>query len=137
MYQFLDKFFIIFHSFIVVFNLFGWIWEKTRKANLIVLLLTTFSWLILGIWYGIGYCFCTDWHWQVRMKLGYRNMPDSYIKFLADTLTGFDFNENLVDTLTTVCFVLALAASIYTNVKDWGKNRGKMLHRNTERNGIN
>ena len=49
-------------------------------------------------------------------------MPNSYIKFLADTLTGFDFNENLVDTLTTVCFVLALAASIYTNVKDWGKN---------------
>ncbi len=123
MYQYLDKFFIIFHSSIVVFNLFGWIWKKTRKANLIVLLLTVFSWLILGIWYGIGYCFCTDWHWQVRIKLGYHNMPDSYMKFLADTLTGFDFNENLVDTLTTVCLALALAASIYTNVKDWKKNK--------------
>ena len=53
-------------------------------------------------------------------------MPDSYMKFLADTLTGFDFNENLVDTLTTVCLALALAASIYTNLKDWKKiNRGK------------
>ncbi len=50
-------------------------------------------------------------------------MPNSYMKFLADTLTGFDFNENLVDTLTTVCLALALAASIYTNVKDWKKNK--------------
>ena len=61
-------------------------------------------------------------------------MPNSYIKFLADTLTGFDFNENLVDTLTTVCFVLALAASIYTNVKDWKKQiGGKRLHRSMEK----
>ncbi len=57
-------------------------------------------------------------------------MPDSYMKFLADTLTGFDFNENLVDTLTTVCLALALAASIYTNVKDWKKNRGKETKQN-------
>ncbi len=66
-------------------------------------------------------------------------MPNSYIKFLADTLTGFDFNENLVDTLTTVCFVLALAASIYTNVKDWKKNKqGERDYIEArKRNGIN
>ncbi len=123
MYQLLNTFFLVFHSFTIFFILFGWIWGKTRKINLIVILITAFSWFILGIWYGIGYCFCTDWHWQVRTKLGFRNMPNSYIKFLADNLTGFDFNEILIDTLTTVCFLLALTASIYINLKDWRKNR--------------
>jgi len=35
------------------------------------LLLTAFSWFVLGIWYGWGYCVCTDWHYMVlRDELG-------------------------------------------------------------------
>jgi hypothetical protein len=117
MYVFLDKFFFAFHTAIIVFSLFGWMWKKTRRANLIVLLLITCSWFILGIWYGIGYCPCTDWHWQVRMKLGDDNMPNSYIKFLSDSLTGFDWNAKLVDILTLTFYFLALAASLFTNLR--------------------
>ena len=123
MYAFLDKFFFIFHSFIIVFNLFGWTWGKTRKANLMVLFLTAFSWFILGIWYGIGYCFCTEWHYQVRMKLGYFDMPPSYIKFLIDSVTGLDINAKLADIFTLTFFLLALIASILTNVRDWKNKR--------------
>ena len=123
MYVLLDKFFFVFHSFIIVFNLFGWIWEKTRVANLIMLLLTAFSWFILGIWYGFGYCFCTDWHYQVRMKLGYFDMPSSYVKFLIDSLTGLDINAKLADTFTFTFFLLALIASILTNMQDWRNRR--------------
>ena len=128
MYAFLDKFFFVFHSFIIIFNLFGWTWKKTRKANLIVLLLTAFSWFILGIWYGIGYCFCTEWHYQVRMKLGYFDMPSSYVKFLIDSVTGLDVNATLVDIFTLTFFLLALIASIYTNVRD-RRNKSKISHR--------
>jgi len=81
---FLNEFFFIFHSALIIFGLFGWLWEKTRAANLVVLSLTGFSWFILGIWYGFGFCPCTEWHWQVRMRLGYYDMPSSYIKFLID-----------------------------------------------------
>lgn len=123
MYAFLDKFFFVFHSFIIVFNLFGWTWGKTRKANLMVLFLTAFSWFILGIWYGIGYCFCTEWHYQVRMKLGYFDMPPSYIKFLIDSVTGLDINAKLADIFTLTFFLLALIASILTNVRDWKNKR--------------
>ena len=123
MYAFLDKFFFVFHSFIIVFNLFGWTWGKTRKANLMVLFLTAFSWFILGIWYGIGYCFCTEWHYQVRMKLGYFDMPSSYIKFLIDSVTGLDVNAKLADIFTLTFFLLALIASILTNVRDWKNKR--------------
>jgi hypothetical protein len=122
MYAFLDTFFFIFHSFIIIFILFGWMWKKTRKANLIVLLLTAFSWFILGIWYRFGFCFLTEWHYQVRMKLGYFDMPSSYVKFLLDSITGLDFNAKLVDICTLTFFLLALTASIMTNIKDW-KNK--------------
>ncbi len=119
MYYLLDKFFFIFHSVIIVFNLFGWMWKKSRRANLIVLSLTGASWFVLGIWYGIGYCPCTDWHWQVRMELAHLDVPNSYVKFLIDSVTGLDVSAKAADGLTLTCFVLAFAASIYTNVRDW------------------
>ena len=121
MYAFLDKFFFAFHSALIVFNLFGWIWRKTRAANLVVVLLTVFSWTILGIWYGFGFCPSTEWHWQVRVKLGHYDMPSSYTKFLVDSLTGLNVSEKLVDIFAILFLTLALLASIVTNVKDWRK----------------
>ena len=118
MYAFLDKFFFVIHTFIIVFVLFGWIWKKTRVANLTVILLTAFSWFILGIWYGFGYCFCTDWHYRVRIELGYSDMPYSYVKFLIDSLLGTDINAKLVDIFTLGFFLLAFILSIYINIKE-------------------
>jgi len=122
-YAFLDKFFFVFHSALMVFILFGWIWRKTRVANLIVILLTAFSWTVLGIWYGFGYCPSTDWHWQVRMKLGYSDMPSAYTKFLIDSLSGLETKETLVDFFAVLFLLLALFASTYTNIKDWRRRR--------------
>ncbi|MCJ7582807.1 MAG: DUF2784 domain-containing protein [Candidatus Aminicenantes bacterium] len=121
MYAFLDKFFFVFHSSLILFNCFGWIWKKTRKTNLIVLLMTVFSWFFLGIWYGYGYCPCTDWHWQVRGKLGFSNNPDSYIEFLIETFTGLDVSSTLVDIFALVFLVAALFLSLLTNFLDWDK----------------
>ncbi len=126
-YLVLDHLFLAFHTLVIAFNLFGWLWHKTRFANLVLLLLTASSWFILGIWYGIGYCPCTDWHWQVKAKLGHSDMPASYIKFLLDSFTGMSVNAELVDTLTAVLFFLALGASFYTNrerlnkLTKWGR----------------
>ena len=123
MFAFLDKFFFIFHSALILLILFGWIWRKTRVANLIIVLLTAFSWFILGIWYGFGFCPSTEWHWQVRMKLGHYDMPSSYTKFLIDSLTGMDVNEKLVDIFAVLFLTLALFASVLTNVRDWRKKQ--------------
>jgi hypothetical protein len=124
MYAFLDKFFFIFHSALMIFILFGWVWKKTRLANLIVILLTAFSWFVLGIWYGFGFCPSTEWHWQVREKLGYYDMPTSYTKFLADSLTGLDVSQKIVDVFAVLFLILAFISSVWMNVKDWRK-RGK------------
>jgi len=118
MYKFLDIFFVVFHTALIIFNLFGWIWKPTRRLNLITLLLTGASWFILGIFYGIGYCPLTDWHWQVLHKLGIYDVPNSYVKYLVLRLTGVDLNAGLVDALTVSLFFIALTMSVIFNFRN-------------------
>jgi len=117
-YQFLNIFFFIFHTLFTLFNIIGWIFKKTRKLHLITLSLTAFSWFVLGAWYGWGYCFCTDWHWQVREKLGYFDHSNSYIHFLILKLTHADLPVKLVDDITLFVFLASFGLSIWYNVKD-------------------
>lgn len=118
-WRFLDYFFVVFHTSLVFFNLFGWIWRKTRKLNLITLLLTGASWLFLGLIVGtLGYCPLTDLHFGILEKLGKTDIPNSYIKYLADRLTGLDFNPVLVDKVTLYAFLAALAFSLFFNFRD-------------------
>ncbi len=116
-YELLNVFFLVFHTGLILFNTLGWIFRRTRKWNLLTLSLTAFSWFVLGIWYGWGYCFCTDWHWQVREKLGYTTPSNSYIRFLVQQLTGISFPEKLVDTVTAIVFFASLALSLYVNLR--------------------
>jgi len=124
LFAFLDKFFFVFHSAVILIILFGWAWKKTRLANLVVILLTAFSWFILGIWYGYGYCPSTDWHWKVRARLGIHDMPSSYTKFLVDSFSGWDVSQKTVDVFTLILLIAALSASLYTNIRDWRRRRG-------------
>lgn len=119
MYELLNIFFLFFHTVLILFNLLGWIWKKTRRWNLFALLATAFSWFVLGIWYGFGYCPCTHWHWIVRRKIGYTDMPNSYIKFLIQEWTGFNISASIVDTGTAIFFFLALIISIYVNIRNY------------------
>jgi len=116
-YKFLDIFFLSFHSLLIIFNLFGWLWKPTRKANLITLLLTGASWFILGIFYGIGYCPLTDWHWEILGKLGVTHMPQSYIQYLFIRIFNIEFNAHLVETGTAVGYFAALIGSLVVNFK--------------------
>jgi len=118
MIQFLNYFFFIFHTLFILFNITGWMFRKTRKWNLVTLSLTAFSWFVLGIWYGWGYCFCTDWHWDVREKLGHHDMSYSYNHFLILTLTGIDFSLKLVDTVTVIVFFISILMSVILNLRD-------------------
>lgn len=103
---------------LILFNLFGWIPKKLRRWNLATLALTAFSWIVLGIFYGFGYCFLSDWHWQVREKLGYSTDSNSYIHFLITELTSISIEEKVVDILTAIFFFIAFAVSVYVNKKD-------------------
>ena len=125
MYAFLNYFFFIFHTIILLFNTFGYIPKRTRKWNLVMLLITCFSWFVLGIWYGWGYCICTEWHWEVRRHLGIYD-SDSYTHLLALKLTGINFSQHSVDIVTAAAFFISLTASLFLNIRDWMRNRKKV-----------
>jgi hypothetical protein len=112
-----DIFFVVFHTALIFFNMFGWIWKRTRRANLITLLLTGCSWLFLGLIVGTpGYCPLTDWHFTILEKLGKTDLPYSYIKYLADRITGMDFDASVVDSVTLYGFLAALTISLIINI---------------------
>lgn len=115
----IDIFFIGFHTSLILFNVFGWLVPRWRFANFVSLSLTAFSWFILGIWFGWGYCICTDWHWQIRDMLGYSNMSASYVHFLILELTNIDMSAKLVDAYTAIVFVAVFLISIYLNLRNW------------------
>ena len=115
LYQILNVFFFLFHIALIPFNLFGWIFRPLRKWNLITLGITAFSWIILGIFFGFGYCFLTDWHWQIREKLGYTNPYNSYIHFLVETIFDVHVSAAMVDRYTAIFFAAAVTMSIITN----------------------
>ncbi|WP_317173135.1 DUF2784 family protein [Flavobacterium soyangense] len=79
--------------------------------------LTALSWFVLGIWYGIGYCPFTDWHWKVRQLLGYNDESSSYIHFLIIKIFGVNLPENWVDTATVIMFFMAFFISIHLATK--------------------
>src|SRR5579871_5302748 len=129
-YQLLNYFFFAFHTLLILFNTFGWVFKKTRKLNLLTLLITAFSWFGVGAFYGWGYCFCTDWHWQIRQHLGYHDNMTSYTQLLAYKLTGIIFPAHAVDLVTAIVFFVSLFLSITVNILDHRKNK-----KNTGKNG--
>jgi hypothetical protein len=115
MLQILDVFFTLLHLVIILFNLVGWILPTTRKLHFYCVLLTAASWLVLGIFYGIGYCPVTDWQWQVKERLGEENLPNSFIKYVTDKVTGSNIKASLIDSLTAILFFVAAGLSVYFN----------------------
>jgi len=131
LYQSLNIFFFVFHTAITLFNCTGWIFPSTRKWNLVTLALTAGSWFILGIWYGWGYCVCTDWHWMVRRRLGYHDQSRSYIHFLILKLTGANLDAGLVERATLVVFVISVIMSVWLNIRDWRRRRSLLFRKGT------
>jgi hypothetical protein len=115
MLKLLDIFYTCVHLIIIGFNLFGWIWPKARKLHLIVVSVTLICWFVLGIWYGWGYCPVTDWQWEVKEKLGETNLPNSFVKYFADKITGNDYPPALVDRVTLITFLIAIGITLYVN----------------------
>lgn len=113
--HFYDFLFTLLHLFIIGFNLLGWIWPSTRKFHFVIVSLTAASWLILGIWYGLGYCPITDWQWQIKEQLGETNLPNSFIKYYADKLTGLAISSDFIDAVTAISFAVAAVLTVYLN----------------------
>jgi hypothetical protein len=109
--------FFAFHTAWILFNCFGWIWRRTRRLHLATVSLTALSWFGLGLWFGWGYCPCTDWHWQVRQRLGYID-PPSYTRLLIREVLGVDLGGARADMVTLLVFAAAATLSVVLNLRD-------------------
>ena len=109
--------FFVFHSSWILFNCIGWMWRETRVWQLVTVALTALSWFGLGIWYGWGYCPCTEWHWQVRARLGHHD-PPSYIQLLIRELIGVDLGSEPANALALVTLTVVAVVSVVLNIRD-------------------
>ena len=114
----LDKAFFVFHALLIAFNMVGWAWRRTRTAHLIVLGLTAFSWIVMGAFYGWGYCLCTDWHFRVRHHLGYAVPESSFVQLLIGKTIGLQIDRQVADTLAVGVFtVIVIVTAISWTVE--------------------
>ena len=117
---FLDYAFLVAHTALILFNLFGWVWERTLRFNLLSIILTVTAWFAFAPWYGLGYCPCTDWHWQVKEALGQTDLPNNYLTYLFETWTGIVVSDEFSATLAWSALVPAFALSLFFNLKRGG-----------------
>ena len=102
---YLDIFYEILHILVVVVNLFFWWPRYTRTMHFYLINLTAFSWLVMGAYFGLGYCFLTDWHWEVKSKLNYQDLPNDFISYALLRYFNINWPEYVVNTITALCFV--------------------------------
>ena len=115
----LDYLLYCIHIIVMAVNLFGWIFKKTRRLQLVVVLTTALSWFVAGIWYGWGYCFLTDWEWEIKGKIGEFNLPISFVHYLSNNSLGLNIDLELLDIFTVAGFILALTAGLIVNFRDF------------------
>lgn len=108
---FLNLAFFAIHNLLIVFNMFGWISHRTRKWHLLSMGATLFSWLVMGAWYGWGYCLCTDWHFKIRRQLGIHQGETSYTELLFNQIPGVAVSRQTADTVTVAVLLLILVAT--------------------------
>lgn len=111
----LDTLFYWFHVVIVIFNLFGWVFVVTRKLHFIIVTCTLFSWVVLGFKFGLGYCFLTDWHWQIKYKAGYTDLPNSFITYILNYQLGLSISPALIDICVGATFLFVVMVTFYVN----------------------
>lgn len=108
MLEVLDILFHVIHLSFILINISFWMSFRTLWIAQITLQLTFISWVGFGFIYGFGYCFLTDWHWQLKEKLGESNLPMSYIKLVVDRTFGINADPHLIDQWTTIILVLSI-----------------------------
>lgn len=108
----LNILFFIVHTLIMVFNLTGWIFRRTRILHIVCLGATLFSWFVMGASKGMGYCVCTDWHFQIRRAMGINDNVHSYIQLIARSFFGVEMDRMTSDFAAGAGLLFILLATL-------------------------
>jgi len=101
----------VIHITLILFFLFGWLFESTRSAHMVVALLMFVSWYGLGLFFEMGYCLITDLQWKVKRRLNEEPETKYYVKYMVDKITGLDSNPVFINRMSVSVFFVVLALS--------------------------
>ncbi len=88
------------HVAVVLAFVFLWIPRATWRWHGRLVAIVAFSWLVIGLYKGaVGYCFLTDLHWRVKRARGATHLPGSFLKYVADAVTGRDVSPAVIDVV--------------------------------------
>jgi hypothetical protein len=111
---FLDCFLTALHVGVVLAFVFLWIPKATSRWHGRLVVLVAFSWLVIGLLMGrVGYCVLTDLHWRVKRARGITHLPGSFLKYMADYVTGTSVSPALIDEVAATVFVGVCAAALF------------------------
>ncbi len=113
------------HVALVVFNVTGWIFPRTRLLHLATFGLTACSWFVLGAVYGWGYCICTDYHAEVLARLGDPNANITFIQLMFKRLLGLSIGQPLADYLAVAVFVFITIATTCVWARTWHQRQNR------------
>ena len=119
----IDVFFFVFHTALILFNLAGWAWAPTRRLHFICIAATLFSWVVMGAFFGFGYCLCTDWHFQVRRSLGLPVVGHTYLQLMAHVFLGIEMSQTMSNMLAGggLLFILVAMVTVWIRQR-WQQN---------------
>jgi len=115
-YTLTDNIFNILHILAILINCFGWAFSKTLKLNLWLLLLTISSWSILGLFFGIGFCFLTEVHSFALGLMGRPSISFSYLDYLLLVKLKIPISSNIISILSILAVFTSLGISIKKNL---------------------
>lgn len=104
MLKFLDVSLTVFHDLFTLWNCLAWLVPKFRTWHFLTINITLFSWMGLGYFYGWGFCFLTEYHYQIKHSLGERNLPPSYIQLRCQEIFGFTPNLETTNLVVGIIF---------------------------------
>ena len=121
----LDWFLTVLHVAIVLAFALLWIPRSTWRWHGRLVAVVAFSWLVIGLFKGaIGYCVLTDLHWRVKRARGATHLPGSFLKYVADYVTGRDVSPALINVAAAAVFAFGCLAAI---VRAWQTRRRSSL----------
>jgi hypothetical protein len=103
------------HILLMLFILFAWYSSRLRLVHIIVSILTGLSWMLFVQSKGFGYCILTDLHWQILRKLGETNLPETYLQYLYEKLTGLSLQKKTgyFITLSFLLFSIGVSTTLF------------------------
>lgn len=115
----LDYLFHIIHLTVIVINLTFWMSFKTLRIAQVTQVVTLLSWLGGGLFYGFGYCFLTEWHWDYKRSMGDTDLPASYIKLVLDRSTGQSWDAQLIDQATWIALLISITGCLVQSIRHY------------------